>query len=250
MEKGYDYRPGYPRFTALISAHGPYFLCRRFDKLRARILLLKQNKLSMLEERLEQVDSEEPSPLFLGKSRCDRNAERLSLLSQIEACLADYDQFTERANRVLSFGPAQPRDEASYLAHHLELVSLAPVDNSAVVQLTAWVENIVIWLWPSSGKNPFQNVSKYPNIYIDSSPRIKLTAQALLLLLITLMLLLLVVLCNIVSTTSARIIIVIVFTIGFLLILSGLTKSKTMNLILAGATYATILIAFISKSST
>lgn len=85
-----DYRPGYPRFTALISAHGPYFLCRRFDKLRARILLLKQNKLSMLEERLEQVDSEEPSPLFLGKSRCDRNAERLSLLSQIEACLADY----------------------------------------------------------------------------------------------------------------------------------------------------------------
>lgn len=85
-------------------------------------------------------------------------------------------------------------------------------------------------------QNPFQNVSKYPNIYIDSSPRIKLTAQALLLLLITLMLLLLVVLCNIVSTTSARIIIVIVFTIGFLLILSGLTKSNTMNLILAGAT--------------
>ncbi|KAK1773055.1 hypothetical protein QBC45DRAFT_428587 [Copromyces sp. CBS 386.78] len=262
-----DYRPGYPRFTALISAHSPYFLCRRFDKLRARILLLKQDKLSMLEERLEQVDSEESSPLFLGKSRCDRNAERLSLISQIEACLADYDQFTERANRVLSFGPAQPRDveslqnwmdstgslareEASYLAHHLELVSLAPVDDSAVVQLTAWVENIAIWLWPSSGKNPFQNVSQYSNIYIDSSPWIKLTAKALLLLLITLMLLLPVVLCNIVSTRSARIIIIIVSTIGFLLILSGLTKSKMMNLILAGATYATILIAFISNSST
>jgi hypothetical protein len=85
-----DYRPGYPRFTALISAHDSYFLCRRFDKLRARLLLQKQDKLSMLEEQLEQVDYEETSPLYLGKSRCDRNAERISLLSEIDSHLADY----------------------------------------------------------------------------------------------------------------------------------------------------------------
>jgi hypothetical protein len=44
----------------------------------------------VLEQKLEQVDHEETSPLFLGKSRCDRNPERISLLSDIESCLANY----------------------------------------------------------------------------------------------------------------------------------------------------------------
>lgn len=44
----------------------------------------------MLESRLDQVDREEPSPLFLGKSRCDRNEARISILSQIETSLAEY----------------------------------------------------------------------------------------------------------------------------------------------------------------
>ncbi len=33
---------------------------------------------------------EETSLIFLGKSRCDRNTDRLSTLSEIEAALADY----------------------------------------------------------------------------------------------------------------------------------------------------------------
>lgn len=95
-----DYRPGYPRFTALLSAYDPYFLCRRFSKLRARLLLLKQDRLSVLEQKLEQVDHEETSPLFLGKSRCDRNPERISLLSDIESCLANYGK--GRSQRSIS----------------------------------------------------------------------------------------------------------------------------------------------------
>lgn len=60
------------------------------------------------------------------------------------------DQFTERTNRMLSFGPAQQRDveslqnwlnsndclvreETQYLAHQRDLVSLAPVADSAVM---------------------------------------------------------------------------------------------------------------------
>lgn len=88
-----DYRPGYPRFTALISAHRPFFLCRRFGKLRARLLLLKQDRLSMIEQRLEQVDQEEGRELFLGKSRRDRNPERIALLSEADTLLADYGEY-------------------------------------------------------------------------------------------------------------------------------------------------------------
>ncbi|KAK3983803.1 hypothetical protein QBC44DRAFT_338052 [Cladorrhinum sp. PSN332] len=261
-----DYRSGYPRFTALISAHNPYLLCRRFDKVRARLLLLKQDKLSILEERLEQVDREETSLLFLGKSRCDRNVERLALLSEIESGLADYDQFIERTSRILSFDPARQRDveslqnwvdstgclareETAYLAHRHKLVSLAPVDDSAMVQLEAWIEDKLIRFWPNFRKSRFYYISKDPNVYIYSGPQIRHSARALLLLLITLLLLLPVMLCNIVGTTMARIIVIILSTIAFLLILSGLTKSKTIKLILAEATYATILVRFISGSS-
>lgn len=67
-------------------------MCRGFNKIRARILLLKQDKLSMLEQRLEQIDQQETSPLFLGKSRCDKNTDRISLLAEIESTLVDYGE--------------------------------------------------------------------------------------------------------------------------------------------------------------
>lgn len=88
-----DFRRGYPRFAALISAHPPFFICRSFNRIRARLLLLKQDKLSVLERQLDHLDDLESSALFLGKSRCDSNAERLSLLTDIESCLVDYGTF-------------------------------------------------------------------------------------------------------------------------------------------------------------
>ncbi|KAF7502934.1 hypothetical protein GJ744_004810 [Endocarpon pusillum] len=242
IKKIEDYKSGYPRFTALVSAHDQFFLCRRFDKLRARLLLLKQDRLSILEQRLDQVDQQETSLLFLGKSRCDGNTNRISLLSEIESCLTDYDQFVERANRMLGFGPAQQRnieslqnwldgtgclarEETAYLTHHRELVSLAPAGDTAVSQVETWVEDKFIQFFRSFRTSSFHDVSTDPNVYLYSGPLIKRTAQALLLFLITLLLLIPVVICNI------------------------LTKSRTIELILAGATYTTVLIVFVSGTS-
>lgn len=90
-----DYKSGYPRFTALLSEHAPFFLCRRFNRLRARVLLVKQERLSILEEKLDQVDKNETSLLYLGKSRSDANENRLSILKEIESSLADYGMFWE-----------------------------------------------------------------------------------------------------------------------------------------------------------
>lgn len=139
----------------------------------------------MLEERLEQVDKEERSPLFLGKARCDKNLERISLLSEIESKLAEYGKyrykalgsllkpeiykFASQTRRMLSFSSAQQRDveslqnwldgngclareESAYLAHHEELVSLAPASDSAILTLEAWVENRLIRSWQSFWK--------------------------------------------------------------------------------------------------
>lgn len=58
--------------------------------MRARLLLQKQDRLSVLEQKLDQIDKDEVSPLFLGKLRVDRNQDRLSLLSEIDVQLAEY----------------------------------------------------------------------------------------------------------------------------------------------------------------
>ena len=88
-----DHPLGYPRFAALVGAHGSFQICRRFSSLRARLLLLKQDKLSLLEEQLETIDREESTTIFLGSSRRDRNEERESVLDKIDCALADYGLF-------------------------------------------------------------------------------------------------------------------------------------------------------------
>jgi hypothetical protein len=107
-------------------------------------------------------------------------------------------------------------------------------------------------------------MSNDPDVYIYSGSLIHRVARMLLLLLITLLLLLPVVICNVTNTTSVRIFVVMVSTMSFLIVFSILTKSKTTDLILAGATYvgvlferdaanmfryATILIVFVSGTS-
>ena len=61
-------------------------------------------------------------------------------------------------------------------------------------------------------------------------------AWVLLLLFITLLLLLPVVVCNLIASLSVRIGIVVLATVIYLLIVAALTQSRTIDLILAGAT--------------
>ncbi|KPM45605.1 hypothetical protein AK830_g988 [Neonectria ditissima] len=248
-----DLKPGYPRYTALISAYEPYFICRRFDKLRARVLLKKQDRLSVLEQKLDRVDNEEQSPLFLGKSRCDGNHERIALLGEIDAALADYDNFVDRTRRMLSSSNPESRnieslqnwlngngciarDERAYLAQR-DLVSLAADGDSALVQLEAWIEDRLIGFYSGFCRNKSHNVSNDPNVYINSGPLVNRTAKAILLLLVTIFLLVPVVICSTITALSGRLAIVMVFTISYLLIILELTQPKTMELIIAGATY-------------
>ena len=84
------HREGYPRFSALIAADGAFLICRRFLTLRVRLLLLKQDRLSMLEKKLNQIDNEETEELFVRSTRYDKNVERSAILSEINDALTDY----------------------------------------------------------------------------------------------------------------------------------------------------------------
>ena len=61
--------------------------------LRSRLLLLKQDQISVLEEKLNKIDESEPCPLFLGKARIDNNDSRKSVLKDIDARLAEYGSY-------------------------------------------------------------------------------------------------------------------------------------------------------------
>ncbi|KIW19097.1 hypothetical protein PV08_03389 [Exophiala spinifera] len=156
-----SYRRGYPRFSAVIAADDSFCLCRRFSNLRSRLLLLKQDKLSVLEKKINEVDEWEPRALFLGKSRCDVNQERLSLLAEADERLADYDLFVERTSRMLSSRLAGSRarvslqnwvssngciarEETEYLQYARDLISLAPAKDGAMASLESRVEDIFI----------------------------------------------------------------------------------------------------------
>lgn len=85
-----DFRQGYPRFCALIDAHPAFNVFRRFSKLRARIILRKQDTLSVLEQQLETLDRQETTTLYLASNRLDGNTERQTVLDDIEKALQGY----------------------------------------------------------------------------------------------------------------------------------------------------------------
>ena len=57
---------------------------------RARLLLLKQDRVSVLEEKLRYLDQKEQRLLFLGSFRRNGDTERESLLLELDHALADY----------------------------------------------------------------------------------------------------------------------------------------------------------------
>lgn len=166
---------------ALVAAHSSFHIGRRFSNLRVRLLLLKQDKLSLLEMRLDEIDRSETALLRLGSCRSDDNSERQSVLSKIDSALADYgscflgthpwtpfklmnslDALIERNHRVLNFEAANARDvsslqnwvdgnaclarqETAYLTHHDDLLSTASPKDQSVTRFEAWVEDALIW---------------------------------------------------------------------------------------------------------
>ena len=87
-----SYPQGYPQFAGLVGAHPTFTLSRRFCVVRARLLLLKQDRISILEKKLQALDRDEEQVLFLGASREDTNSQRTDVLHQLDAALKEYGQ--------------------------------------------------------------------------------------------------------------------------------------------------------------
>ncbi|KAF2228961.1 hypothetical protein EV356DRAFT_496982 [Viridothelium virens] len=261
-----DYRNGYPRYAGLISVDGSLHICRRFGVLRARVLLAKQDGISVLEKQLEHIDNEEHSPLFLGSLRDDRNVQRARVMTEIDMALAEYDALVERNSRILGYESAPTRgianlqhwlnanwclsrDETAYLLKGNDLMCLNPIRDSGIDRLVSLGEDLLIWLCKILEMDWQLPISRDPKIHQFSGPLTALVAQTFLLIIVLLLLLIPVIICNVFSTTVPRVITIAISTSTFLAILSGLGKASSTEIFLAGATYSTVLVVFIPGAS-
>ena len=65
-----------------------------------RLLLLSQDKITQLEEELDQIDSDESSSLFLGCSRLDKNTKRQAVLAKLQEALSVYGKINEKRRKI------------------------------------------------------------------------------------------------------------------------------------------------------
>ncbi|KAL9479977.1 hypothetical protein ACSS6W_004763 [Trichoderma asperelloides] len=122
-----DFPQGYPRYSALLNSDKSFQVWRRFSTLRTRLLLLKQDELSRLEEQLENIDAEDERsfPIFLGNNREDNNQDRKEILKKIDIALNDYDSFLKRQYRTFNLEPSRDRAISSLRNWHDNNKSLA-----------------------------------------------------------------------------------------------------------------------------
>ncbi|ENI00758.1 hypothetical protein COCC4DRAFT_65188 [Bipolaris maydis ATCC 48331] len=259
-----DYRPGYPQLSALIAADSCFHICRRFSTVRARLLLIKQDKLSSLEQQLENTDYDEQAPLFLSCSRLDRNSKRLALLDEIDTRLADYDAFVKRGKDILSFTQAPTRSihslknfvrntaclgrtEREYLSRERDLMTLGPEQESGVQAMQAWVEDVIISMIEHCKKGPKRSVSRDANIFIFNGALSAFITRFLIACILVAVLLAPVLLCNLLEGEKSRMMVVVFATVLVVAMLSMLEKTNTVPLFIAGTAYATVLVVFVSE---
>ena len=73
-----------------MSMSGRTNIFRRFNAVRLRMLLYRQDEVAQLEEKLKKIDDDDPKDLFLGSRRHDRNTERMAVMKQLEQAMASY----------------------------------------------------------------------------------------------------------------------------------------------------------------
>ncbi|KAK0727691.1 hypothetical protein B0T26DRAFT_672329 [Lasiosphaeria miniovina] len=229
-----DYPRGYPQYSALIAAHDPFHICRRFSNLRIRLLLLKQDEVLVLEKRLSEID------------------ERV--LSDIDSALKDYDAFVERNSKTLRYDVARPgdvdslrnwvdnmgfpaSDETEYLEcrGNGELVTLATQrGEDPTTRLETWIEKRVIWLCRWFRTRLLSQASRDENVFIFPGGLIPRTARTMVACFFIAILLAPAVICSVALTgLEARTVVVVLATILLVVVLSATTKARAVEIFLA-----------------
>lgn len=92
MEIVEDYPRGYPRLAAFQSSDDDFLAFRRFATAHTRCLLLAQDEILSIEEKLQRLDGAERVQLYLSSREHDANPERQAVLKELREKLREYGQ--------------------------------------------------------------------------------------------------------------------------------------------------------------
>ncbi|KAK4169543.1 hypothetical protein QBC43DRAFT_307950 [Cladorrhinum sp. PSN259] len=269
-----DSPAGYPRYSALMAADMSYQVFRRFSRLRTRLLLLKQDELAALEKQLDKLDRDDEgnqdNKIRLLSCRADTNSERKVVIEKVKTGLSEYDALVERNRQIFALDAAKPRSirhlqrwikgngciaraEWQYLTRDSDLMTYATNNDNdnALAWLEPLVEDCLALDRRRFAKDTMSNTgaSRDPHVHIFDKPFITLISRMVIIPLIVVLLLTPVIICNLIDGQSARLAVIVISTPCFITALSALTKARTVELVVAGATYTTVLIVFITNTN-
>ncbi|KAJ4387291.1 hypothetical protein N0V93_007880 [Gnomoniopsis smithogilvyi] len=257
------YRSGYPRYTTLLSTHPSFHNFRRFTKIRMRLLLLQQDRITRLEDRLDLLDSQESQEIFLGCVRRDVNPDRLQVFEDLAGALKVYDDLLERSCQVLSLPKSWNRDienlkrwtdgtgcisrkETEYLEKGNDLANLIGSFDSALVYSESIVEDCTSWFSQCVSnyipglrrrKHGSNNKIWMLGPQLQRFSRILAVVGAIATIWTPALIL------PSVHGLAGRLLGSLVSASIFMSVLSFFTKASTMEIVSAGASYAAVLVA-------
>ncbi|MCJ1238458.1 hypothetical protein MMC14_006447 [Varicellaria rhodocarpa] len=219
-----------------------------------RLLLIKQDEISILEKQLDRTDVKESKELFLGNCRRDGNSERKQIVRRLETCLAEYDSLVDRSHRILSLSAASERDveslqnwvtgtsslareETAFLDNHNDLLKLVEPADEAISSLEPFIEAVILKFRKWTRQQSQSMISSDPNVFVPSGTRITSISRAVIAWLVIVLLLVPVIILSFVQQLWSRATVIIVAVAIFTMIASALSKARTTEVFAVGATY-------------
>ncbi|KAI9714260.1 MAG: hypothetical protein M1820_000219 [Bogoriella megaspora] len=234
-----------------------------------RLLLLKQDRVTQLEQELIEVDNNEEKELFLGNSRRDVNQKRKDVLDKLDKAFSDYDNFLQRTNFVLNL-PLHARHQLEGLKKYVDSAGsiaeteyLSPFDYGDLVNIGPSKETPLPKFYPAVQNlvdhynrfiSKFSNFAKHDSGKSDESERanvisdsaVRSITRAMTAALAVVLLLVPTILLNVAKTTLVRFIIVFIAATLFVSVLTVASTVGMGEIFAAGAAYAAVLVVFVS----
>ncbi|OBT62557.1 hypothetical protein VE03_07366 [Pseudogymnoascus sp. 23342-1-I1] len=125
---------GYPQFSRWVASDQAWFITRRFSTLNARIILLLQDKIVELEEKLNMYDEfssqsdevmQDSNDTHNGSFRLDRESQRTRVLDDLVVAVAKYNSFVNEYSQLASRPPVRNDDVKAvrkWLANHKDAI--------------------------------------------------------------------------------------------------------------------------------
>lgn len=140
IEKPWKYI-GYGGFSAFLASDDDFLIFRRFSTVNARVLLFLQDRISVLESELHEVDlkhsRESAVDIHNGSFRQENEPRRPALLLEIHQLLKDYS----KQRPWQGIAPFHSTDIDEFLIQHSDLRSRAPALKKDVRSLENWFHN-------------------------------------------------------------------------------------------------------------